>query len=180
MKKARLFLMMVSLAILAVGCSKDDDKGGGETGTAPEGVPTGEIVPVDQRNEVLTGFDMVNGESKGTSDTNESQRWWTYKFGEIMSTECPEYEQQLQNDYFIAWTNDGRIIYKYDVDGEIIDQGKTWEWKDNSTKDVLILNGSAEFTLSKLNDGGVVYYSEQDNLGCAVTVYEEVNEPHYE
>ncbi len=172
----------MSIAIFAVGCSKDDDKGGGggETGIAPDGVPTGIIVPVDQRNEVLTGFDMVDGESKGTNNTNESQRWWKYKKGEIMSDECPENAQILQNDYYIAWTNDGRIIYKYELDSEIIDQGKTWEWKNSATKDVLILNGADDFKLSKLNDGGVVYFSEQDYYGCIVLVYEEVNDPHYE
>lgn len=179
MKKARLILLFAVAGLFAIGCSKDDDKDGadGAQGTAPDGVPTGVIVPVDQRNEVLTGFDIVNGEAKGVQ--NESQKWWEYKLGEILSDDCPEYAQTLQNDYYIAWTPDGRIVYKYEIGGEIIDQGKTWEWHDG--KDAILLNGQTVFKLSSLNDDtGVVYHSTQGQGGCNVTTYEHVDNFHYE
>jgi len=174
MKNFRFFLMLSFSALLLVGCSKDDD-GGSATPNAPDGVPTGEIVPVSERNEVLTGFSVVNGQER-PGNIEESQKWWRYLGGEVTSTDCPEYNQSIQSDY-LAFTPDGEILYKYSLDDAQPYARRDYEWINPDTKTGIILDGFAEVSFSKLNNAtGITWYSEQSDGECSITTHESLGE----
>lgn len=179
MKTAKLFFMGVAVAILSMGCSKDDDGSKGGKTDFSSNVPSGEIVPVELRNETLTGYSELNAPSKGVMPEG-IQKWWEYKHGEISSVDCPEFNQPLDvgTDYYFGLYPDGSAYSKYGVDGTPTYIGD-WNWT-SSAKEALVISWAegAVFYLTYLNETNLVYASKQSVQGCSVETYEQMHNPH--
>ena len=166
MKKVKLLLTFAICAMISISCSKDDDSS--SSSNAPEGVPTGKIVPVSERSIVLTGFDDAN-EGKGAM----AQVEWEYDNGRFYSTgsNCTEnFDENIESDLFISFMPNGDLEYR-DVDGELL-YTRTWEWADS--KKGVHLDGETDvtFLFSELNKDRVVYYSSQNYGDCTLISYE--------
>ncbi len=169
--KIALSISFVALLMLfTVSCESDD---GGDTNQTtvevPEGVPSGVIVPVEERDLVLTGFE-ANTSGRAAVD----QRRWKYEFGEVISFSCPEFGQNITGDYYIAFTPSGSIEYTNES-GNSIATSRSWEWADG--KNAILIDNSVKFTFSELNNNRTVYFSDQSNSECDVTTYESMHEP---
>ena len=169
--------LMILMALLMVGCSSDDDSDGSTNSNAPDGVPTGLIVPKSERAFVLTGSD--EGEAGLTSKANG--KTWKYDYGEVLfSDSCGEEDELLPGNQFLTFKSNGSI--EYSTESGIVFETKTYEW--GPSKDYVLLDGNTEvkFFFSELNNNQVVYYSEQSvpNSNCTLTTYEVLNQPSTE
>ena len=171
-KVPKLFIMAATLAIITFSCSSDD---GGDSNSI-DGVPSGEIVPSEQRNEALTGF------YSDTPDEGETQKWWTHVISDFdfSSADCGE-DFSLEDQGYIAFYPDGDYYQKWSIDGSASQLG-SWEWANSShSKITVFIDGlEQDFTVTYLNEDNVVYGSVQSGSGCSVTTYEQFNNPHYE
>lgn len=153
-----LFFITLTASVL-FSCSKDD---GGNDPLAD--VPKGEIVPVEERDQALTGFSELKNA--------EIQIWWKHIISTI-DIDCGEesdyIEEELENTYF-AFKPDGQIYYRQGVDGEEYPY-EFWEW-ENADKDAIITQGVV-FELTELNDTGLVYASAQGESGCTAVTWEQ-------
>lgn len=167
-KSISKFSLLFMLALLMVSCSSDDDSSTSNA-NVPDGVPSGEIVPESERALVLTGV------AEGEAGFKSSAKLWKYDIGEVMSDDCPEENQTISGDYFLSYKPEGVIEYT-NPNGNLITT-REWEW--GASKNSIIVSGT-EFFFSELNNNQVVYYSEQNPLGCNVTTYEVMHEPTIE
>ncbi len=163
-------LAIASLTILFLSCSKDD-----ENDTNLNGVPSGEIVDVEERNETLTGYSDLK-------DSEESQKWWTHVISSVdySSDECGT-DVEYEDLGYYAFYPDGSYYYKSSVNGTAYEVG-SWEWSDSSKEEIYVSNttGSGNFTITYLNEDNVVYGSYQSASSCSATTYEQFNDPFYE
>jgi hypothetical protein len=170
-----ILFSLFTVLILLVSCSDDDENSGSVSANVPDGVPSGEIVPVEERDFVLTGFDSnTSGRSKAMN-----QKRWSYEYGEIFSDNCPELDRNISDGYYVSYTPSGNIEYT-DQNGDFYAPSKTWEWTEG--KNAIIINGNddAIFWFSELNDDRIIYYSEQSNSECDVVTFESLNEPIFD
>ncbi|AXG73787.1 hypothetical protein DVK85_05870 [Flavobacterium arcticum] len=157
------FLFVLGLA-LVTSCSKDDD--GGDRFA---GVPKGEIVPVGERYETLTGF--PEGEGRGSLEES-SQVWWKQVQSKI-DYHCGGYEDEdlYEEDFYIAFKPDGLLYAKYGSNGQEFSY-YSWEWKDDN-KEAILMEGET-FEIRELNDGGIVYASRQEQSSdCYAITWEQ-------
>lgn len=164
--KKQLLLKVLFLFVLGVtftACSSDDD--GGDRFA---GVPKGEIVPVGERHEVLTGYP----EGEGRSIEEGAQVWWSVEKS-IVDYHCGGESEEMDNtqeNVYYAFKNDGVIYYKQGVDGTEYSHLQ-WEWKD-ANKNAIMVSG-VEFELRELNQNNVVYASYQEQEGCYAITWEQ-------
>ena len=166
--------LMIFVALSMVACSSDDDSDG-STSNAPDGVPSGLIVPESERAFVLTG----SNEAKARLTSKANGKTWKYDYGEFMYDGCDEEDETNINDnLFVTFKPNGTIEYSRE-DGNIFET-RPWDW--GPSKNSIFLDGNSEvkFFFSELNNNQVVYYSEQSNLGCNLTTYEVLNQPSTE
>lgn len=158
-----VFLFLLGTALLT-SCSKDDD--GGDKFA---GVPKGEIVPVAQRHETLTGFAETAGRGVPKSG---SLVWWKQIESKV-DYHCGDYEDEsyAQDNLYVAFNPDGNIYYRIGTEGEGSPYNE-WEWKD-SNKNSIIVDGE-EFELRELNANAVVYASYQSQSSdCYAITWEQ-------
>jgi hypothetical protein len=171
-------LMLFAIAIVTtISCSSDDD-----SSSNPEfdsSVPQGEIVPLELRDVTLTGFSYVT--TSGKNQTEESQKWWNYNIGELISANCEEYNEVISlSDYYFAFSPDGKLLYKIGLNG-VVYNDRTWQWTSSAKESIYLDNETdVKFTITYLNDNNVCYASIQHGEGCTVTTYEHMNNPHFE
>ncbi len=140
-----------------------------------------EIVSVGERFSTLTGFDEDAG--KGL-ETSTSQKWWKYIYGE-MEYKCDgedETEAVESAAAYFAFSPDGTIYYKFDLDGTAFAHHQ-WEWVDSSKTKVYITNEYGQtlvFEFTELNPDAVVYASYQSEEGCSLLTWEQFGNPTYE
>lgn len=157
-------LLLLTLVISFLSCSKNDDTSDSKFGNAP----TGEIVPVEQRDLELTGFDSAD------RSTSNSQKWWRHIVSVVdFGSGCGdnEDEEYVYTDRYLGFTPDGSVYAKIGVNGTPIDTGETWEWT-SSSKDKMIYQ-SVEFTLTELWSIRLTIASDQSQSGCSVVTWEE-------
>ncbi len=160
MKKYAFILFgLLTLTIFVSSCKKDND-------TSPSsnfpGVPSGEIVSVEEREGVLTRT------STSLKYTN-SDGYWTYSEAKITISGCGNEEE---TDLFAEQgISPSSIEIKFGLDhilytrqNGIESQAGTWSWSNESTKDGIIIDKypSVEFTFTALNKNEVVYASKQE------------------
>lgn len=168
MKKSNLlkalFLFVLGASLLTA-CSKDDGDGGDKFA----GVPSGEIVPVAQRHETLTGY--AENAGRGVENTG-TQKWWE-SVNSFVEYHCQGESDEIDNTQagvYYAFKNDGKIYYKVGMEGTEYPH-HSWEWKD-SNKNAIVIQG-VDFELRELNDGGVVYASYQEEQGCYAITWDQ-------
>ena len=162
-KLKNVFVVLFFFSIF-IACSGDDD-----STLELIGVPTGEIVAVELRQEVLTGFSNGAG----------SQKWWTHVTSSVdfSSTECGD-DQEYNNQGYYAFYASGEYYYKTSTNGSETLVG-TWAWEDSSKSKMIISNqsGSAVNTVTYLNADNVVFGSNQSSGGCSAITFEQFNNP---
>jgi len=168
-------LLMIFIAAAVAACNKDDD----ESDKYP-GVPSGQIVPTEERAFVLTGAD--DPDLKTTDDVLADYKFWTFKSSKAFLSGCGENEEidllaELGDVADIAFAPDGNIMAK---DGDrVYDTYNDWEWAD-ADKSGIILDRFPDvtFEFTALNENQVVYASLQTipYEGCEyqVITYEEL------
>ena len=170
-----LFLTLF-IAAAFTACNKDDD----ESEKYP-GVPTGSIVPIEERAFVLTGAD--DPDLKATDDLADDHKFWTFESSKAFISGCGESDEldlleQAGGDIpEIAFAPDGNIMAR---DGDdVYDSYSDWEWAD-ADKNGIILDKfpNVTFEFTALNEHQVVYASIQTvpYEGCdyKVITYEEL------
>ncbi|MBS3738248.1 hypothetical protein [Mesohalobacter halotolerans] len=165
-------LGVLVLLFFILSCS-DDDSSTNNTSSVevPDGVPSGVIVPADERTLALTGFDQLSGEQRV-----DIQKRWNYNYGEINSDDCPEQSSTLSGDYYVAFTPSGVIEYT-DEGGNQISSSREWEF--NGDKTGVVIQGVV-FYFSELNNNGLKWWSEQSSGGCTTTTFEVMHEPIFD
>jgi hypothetical protein len=166
------FKYLLLCGILIVSCNKDED-------AAPnffKDVPSGDIVSVEMRDEILTGVP----ESSEAGRMQLNHKWWRQAESVIDYQGCEGYEDQeitLEDTYF-SFTSDGDFYVKNGVNGSS-QYYTTWEWT-NDEKSAITLGKfpDVEFKITALNENQVVYASHQpQGGGCNVVTWEEFVEP---
>lgn len=156
--------VVLAAATLFLGCSSDD---GGSSKLS--GVPTGEIVAVELRDESLTGF----------SDGEGAQKWWRHVISSIEynSEDCGD-SQEIENVGYFAFYPNGNYYQKSSIESTQQLVG-SWEWKNDAKKQMYFSNqtGEGEVTLTYLNEINIVFGSSMSAEGCSVTSYEQFNNP---
>ena len=163
-------LLLLTLVLCAfTSCSKDDDGGGSNL----DGVPTGEIVAKELRNETLTGFSELSRDG--------SQKWWKHTTSDFNFSGCGEDSEDFSEDNlgFYAFYPDGTMYTKSSIDGTP-SYLQEWEWT-NSNQTAIYVRGetSIPFTVTYLNEDNVVYGSNQNLGNCNIISYEQLGDPHY-
>jgi hypothetical protein len=178
MKKyyTNLFLTLF-IAAAFTACNKDDD----ESDKYP-GVPTGSIVPIEERAFVLTGAD--DPDLKATDDLADDYKFWTFESSKAFISGCGESDEidllaELGGSEVpeIAFAPDGNIMAR--VGDDISDSYSDWEWAD-ADKSGIILDKfpNVTFEFTALNERQVVYASIQnityEDCDYKVITYEEL------
>lgn len=136
-----------------------------------DGVPSGEIVPVEEREATLTGLTM----SKSTeSSASESQKWWNHVVTKIDVQNCEGYEdmEESYDDYYFAFKPEGKLYFKVGADGTEY-EATTWEWSDGSKSGIVLGDyPDVEFEFTMLNENEVVYASVQQEGSCRAVTWE--------
>lgn len=162
-----VFILLLICETALLSCSKDDS-GGPNFGNAP----TGEIVPVAQRDLVLTGYDITNRNDPTT------QKWWRHIASVVdFGSGCGdnEDEEYTYTNVYLGFTPEGKVYRKTGIDGSPVDTGNTWEWT-SASKDKMIFQG-VEFTLTELWNIRLTIASDQSQSGCNIITWEEfINE----
>lgn len=175
MKRYYIFPAIVALLLIATSCS-DDNPVNSRSGDLFENVPSGEIVPVAERDFVLTGFS--DGSAKALSEG--SQRWWLQIVSKFEFNNCGDEDDEdvtLQNTYF-GFAPDGWLYVRSGQSGTP-QQAARWAWS-SSNKTAINLNNITEvdFQLTALNQNQVVYASVQNiGQGCSVVTWEQFGQP---
>lgn len=166
MKAMKFFKVAAILFLgftLTTSCSKDDDGGDNDKFA---GVPKGEIVPLAEREQVLTGYDGTEG--RGFTE----KKWWKQDVAKV-DYHCAGYEDEDlgQENIYYAFAHDGTMYYKVGVEGEAYSYN-TWEWED-SDKDAIVVDGVV-FDFRELNEDTIVYASYQEqNSSCYAVTWEQ-------
>ncbi|MCO5248127.1 MAG: hypothetical protein M9887_04155 [Chitinophagales bacterium] len=166
MKTVKFLTLITAIALLTFSCKKDgnETKGGGGI---PSGlkvsplVPTGKIVPVGERQFVLTGF-STGGDLRAA----DSQKWWEVTDGKIImfDLKCagqsfPDQSDDITGDdeRFHAFSPDGKIFLKGNISDEPSLSDATWKWHD-SKKDAFDIT-NFDPTTNKTET--IIYYLTQ-------------------
>ena len=169
-----LFLILF-IAAAFTACNKDD-----ESDKYP-GVPTGTIVPIEERAFVLTGAD--DPDLKSTDDVHADYKFWTFKSSKVFISGCGESEEvdlldELGGDVpEIAFAPDGNIMAR---DGDdVYDSYSDWEWADADKSGIILSKfPDVTFEFTALNEHQVVYASIQnityEDCDYKVITYEEL------
>ena len=178
----RSTLALLFLCLIAISCSDDPVSSSDPGDQFSDSVPTGEIVPVEERNFVLTGFDDLS--SKLVAENDGGQRWWLQIVSKVEYQNCPSHlqdeEVRLDNVYY-GFAPDGRTYRRTGQTNSPTDIFG-WEWKDAS-KNALHIRGNndVDFVITSLNDDEVVYASVQNlGQGCTGTTWEQFGSPYTE
>lgn len=170
MKKI-IFIKFFILALLVTSCSKEDDS----SGDLLSNVPSGEIVPVEQREVTLIGYDVQSqAKSYDKQQAEAEQKWWKHGVSKV-TYDCSGYDESdnmsetLENTYF-AFKENGTIYYKVGMSGAEMAH-LDWEWED-SKKEAIIVQG-VSFKFTELNPSTVTYASVQGESGCEVLTWEQ-------
>lgn len=151
-----------------VSCGGSDDVSSGLPG-----VPTGEIVSVELRQQTLTGFS-----SRGATN----QKWWTHEVSnfDFNNVDCGD-DDTLNNQGYIAFYPDGSLYQRYSTAGTAFKTGD-WAWTDSGKSAIRLTRQgeSAVFTVTWLNDDNVVYGSNQSAGSCSVITYEKFGNPYFD
>ena len=177
----RSSLVLLVLSLFAISCSDDPVSSSDRGNQIPDSVPTGEIVPVEERNFVLTGFDELS--SKLATVNDEGQRWWLQVISKVEYQNCPSHlqDQEVEEDnVHYAFGPDGRMYRRTGSSSPT--NLFAWEWKDESKNAVHIQgNKDIDFVITSLNDDEVVYASVQDlGQGCTGITWEQFGSPYTE
>ena len=162
MKKLIFIKLLVLTLFVITACSKEDS-----SGDLLSSVPSGEIVPVEQREAVLIGY------STGQK-TQGGQKWWLHEVTEI-TYDCAGYDESdnetstVENGYF-AFKENGTIYYKIGMNGTE-SAHHDWEWA-SSAKEAIIVQG-VSFKFTELNANTVTYASVQGEDGCQLLTWEK-------
>src|SRR5690625_3568908 len=123
MYNLKTFILFSISCVLLVSCG--DSPTGNSSDNEFESVPSGEIVSVEKRDEVLTG----TSNSKEVSIAATTQKWWLQVTSRIDYTGCEENEDQditLENTYF-AFKPGGGLYIKQGKNGSE-QYATSWEW----------------------------------------------------
>ena len=162
----KIFMKILSKRLLIVGlsiilftqCSKDDDAAPADL----PGVPTGEIVALEERDEVLTG-DPNGIEGRVLAGP---VIWWLNQ--ENILSDCNGGEATDftdRNEY--SFGTDG-ILYARSPGSTNAQSGGSWSWS-SSAKEAIIYQ-SVEFKFTELNKNAITYASRQTaGDQCAIT-----------
>lgn len=169
MKKIKLVAIVLAAAFFT-NCTKENND---ITNTSYSGVPSGEIVPVEERSKVLTGS------SELLKSSNLTLIYWSFKSSKAIVSGCSDagtYDilEEVDEDLpQVAFSPDGTFYAKSNNVSEI--NVGTWVWADeNKTGIILSSYGDVVFTFTALNENQVVYASNQNAEGCSVITYEEL------
>ncbi|MFY9244016.1 MAG: hypothetical protein WAO74_13430 [Polaribacter sp.] len=158
-------VLLLTLAFTFSFCSGDDS----DSGQFP-GVPSGEIVALELRQETLTGYS-----AKGV----DAQKWWTHVVSNIDISgpeDCGE-GQSIRNVGYFAFSPNGDLIFRTSKNGSTTTRG-TWRWGNDNKNTVYASDiGNVEFTLTYLNANNLVIASQQAAGPCSATTYEQFNDP---
>lgn len=154
-------LVCIALVAFLASCGGDD----GPSADPFAGIPSGEIVAVEQRDAVLTGTD---------SNGRQSYRWWAQNVSRLdfNTEECGDDEDLSQNNVYYAFTSDGSIRVRIGTEGDG-SVARSWAWS-SSSKDAINVDGetSVDFVIRSLNDSEVIYASVQSAGGCQLVTWE--------
>lgn len=169
MRKVVLSKFFVLALLMVAACSKDDNP----SDDLMSQVPTGNIVPVEEREATLVGF-VTTDKSQLKQSTEADQKWWEHNISEL-TYDCSGYDEsdnvsQTSEDIYYAFKPDGVIYYKQGMDGSEY-QHYTWEWA-SSKKDAILVQG-VSFKFTELNASTVTYASVQGEPGCQVLTWEK-------
>lgn len=176
MKKLFLFknkALALFLMLLIAACSSDDG------GSSPlDGVPSGEIVPVAERQKTLTGFE------EGDAPRNVStQKWWKYIKWYVKYScggETEEESEDGEGEYF-AFYPDG-TLYMKDYLGGTPYFHSNWEWTDSSKSKIRLSNDgeSQVYQVTELNANAAVYAAAHSEEGCTFLTWEQLGQPVFD
>jgi len=169
--KTKILMAFLMVGAIFMSCSSDDS---GDSGNL-DGVPSGEIVALELRNETLTGF-------SGLSRNEGSQKWWSHTTSDFNFSGCGEEGEDYSYDGlgYYAFYPDGSMYSKSGINGTPT-YLQEWEWTDSSLSAIYVRGEtSVPFTVTYLNEDNVVYGSNQSvGGGCSLTSYEQLGDPHY-
>lgn len=161
------FLKLIVLAVLILtACSKEDNSSGDLMST----VPKGEIVPIDQRERVLIGYN-ASSDSETAKSMVVDQVWWNHKISK-MTIDCGEESDETSEeheDLYMAFKPDGVMYAKMGLDGTEY-PSQEWEWASSKKEAINIMDVSFKFT--ELNTGAVTFASLQGEPGCQAVTWE--------
>ncbi len=148
---------LLSLVMVFSACKKDDS----EPSNGFPGVPTGDIVAVEEREATLT-------RSFENFKSTDSDGYWSYQEAKATISGC---DQTMTQDLLdesgidpgstsIKFGEDFRLYVMYN--GSVTDAGG-WNWDDANAKTGIVLTKypSVTFTFTALNKSEVVYASKQ-------------------
>lgn len=174
-RKFRALLLFSITSILVVYCGSPTGTSGG---SKFEGVPSGEIVPVEKRDSVLTG--VAPTDSNHTKAKGMTQKWWLHGVSEISYKGCEGYQDSTitHENTYVAFTPDGEYYQKVGETGSK-QHVTSWEWSDESKSAIILENyPEIDFEIRSLNEEEVIYASLQpQGDGCEVVTWEQFGEP---
>lgn len=142
-------------------------------------VPSGEIVPVEQRNSVLTGFDD-GPSSKLNAQNDDGQKWWKQVVSKITYNGCDgeEDEDITLDDTYFGFKPDGTLHVRFGQQGSTY-HATDWGWADQAKSAIFLAELSGvEFSIRALNSNEVIYASSQRQSGsCTVVTWERFAQP---
>lgn len=141
-------------------CNSDDDA---SPNAGLTGVPTGEIVPLAERDEVLTG------DPNGLGGRTEAGPviWWLNEESKVLSCDGSEGDD-ITDGYEYSFGTDGIVYARIVGFPSSQTAGETWKWA-SSAKDAIIYQG-VTFSFTELNSNAVTYGSRQTQGElCAIT-----------
>lgn len=137
-------------------------------------MPSGDIVAIELRNEVLTGFTTIANGGR----VQQTQKWWKQIKSTVDYQGCEGYEDETisQTDVYYGFKPDGTLYARSDNTEYY---HTTWKWA-TSKKDAIVLEEypDVEFKMTSLNDSQVVYATFQpQGSGCNVVTWEQFGSP---
>jgi len=181
MKNITIFMFLITIFIY--GCKKEESKSfspifpTNNNNVSNPNVPSGTIVPVDERFGVLT-------RTATSKSTKSESQFWKYTAAKALVNGCGESEtidflEGYENDVIEIKFNTNYTL-ETRVNGYAQSQ-TTWSWNNESTKTGIILGNYPDvvFLFTMLNPTGVVYASNQnqsseDCSNITVTTYEHL------
>ncbi|WP_139957280.1 hypothetical protein [Flavicella sediminum] len=175
MKKISVLLMAL---LFVMACSKDDSGGLG-------GVPSGEIVPVAEREYVLTGVDSstANKTTQAKSNADVEGRAWTllvrkaWTSGNCSAFLDPDEIAELNMEDFTTayfkFLPNGDVMTANSIGGTYYNNG-SWSWVNPATKDEIEVQYET-YTITALNDSQFIIGHNVSEGGCSLTTYQSLS-----
>lgn len=157
--KYTTYIIFISLFIFQ--CNKDDDSDSDPIKYL-NGVPSGAIVPLNKRDEVLTGDpNGVNGQ-----ELAGPLIWWTLSESTYLDCSGKPLGDAFENIEF-SFGTDGNLYSRF-VGTSMENREASWKWS-NSAKEYIIYNETI-FIITELNNSVLTYASNQFyNDVCVIT-----------